>query len=95
MSPQPTTPAAPTQHAKGSPRWLVEQARHLEKERAALLERIDANRSALRNLMKADALEDDLKEFVNVFYPEKTKGTARSVDEVNATRELREKVRKG
>lgn len=96
MSPQPTAaPAQTVTHPKGSPAWLVQQARELEKERGNLMERIGANRAILRNMHKADALEADLKEFVEKFYPEKEKGVTRSADEIEATRKEREKARKG
>lgn len=105
MSPQPTpAPAAPAprllpnlegDHPKGSPRWLVARAVEFEKERAALMTKIGANRDSLRNLLKQDALEDDLAKFVREFYPEKEKGSSRDEDEIEATRKLREAARKG
>lgn len=95
MAPQPT--AAPAQHSNhpvGSPAWLVEQAKRLEKERADLMEKIGANRNLLRQLHKVDALDAEMREFVEKFYPEKEKGSNRSKDEIEATRKLREAARK-
>lgn len=104
MSPQPTAapatdngpklPHIPADAPKGSPIWAIGQAMHLERERAKLGERITANRDFCRNLLKMDALDDDTKRFVEVFYPEKEKGSNRSEAEVEATRKLRDQVRK-
>ncbi|MDE2101949.1 MAG: hypothetical protein KGL39_32180 [Patescibacteria group bacterium] len=93
MAPQPASAPA-THHPVGSPAWLVAQAKDLERERAALMEKIGANRNLLRQLHKVDALDDEMKRFVEQFYPEKEKGSNRSKDEIEATRKLREAARK-
>lgn len=95
MSPQPTSPPASAEHPKGSPAWLVAQAKELEHTRGVLMEKIGANRLLLRNLRKAGALTEDFERFVEDFYPEKEKGTKRSDQEIEATRRAREAARKG
>ncbi len=82
-------------HAVGSPGWAIEQAKSLEQERGALMIRIGANRDFLRNLAKMNALDAEQAKFVTTFYPDKEKGSARSADEVEATRKAREAARKG
>lgn len=52
-----------------SPKQLIEQADELQDEKAALLERIGANREILRNLRKAGLLSDAQAQEVEEVYP--------------------------
>lgn len=102
----PQAPAAPTQDKivtmtgdddapKGSPSWLIAKARELEKQRAAILEKVGANRESLRNLDKQDALSEDEGEWLDVFYPERgDSDEPRSKEENERTRKAREHARK-
>jgi hypothetical protein len=91
----PEAPATSPEPTPGSPAWLINQAKGLERDRGKLLERIGANRSLLRQLHKVGALNAEEKKFVTTFYPDKERGSTRSEDEVEATRKTREAARKG
>lgn len=72
----------------------ISRAATLEKERADLMERIGKNRDFLRLLGDNEALTDVQRTWVDTFYPEKEKGERRSAEDIEATRKLRESVRK-
>lgn len=95
MSTTAPAPKEAVKHEPGSPGWLIDQAKTLEKERGTLMERIGANRGLLRSLHKVGALNETQRKFVETFYPEKEKGSTRSDDEIEATRKAREAARKG
>lgn len=76
------------------PSRQITRALDLERQRAELGEKITANRDMLRLLDKAGELSDDQGNWLDVFYPEKEKGTNRSKDEIEATRKAKEAARK-
>lgn len=53
---------------------LLVQAADLDDERVKLLERIDANRQILRNLVTTEAASDEQRATVEGFYPTRQKG---------------------
>lgn len=77
----------------GSPEWLIEQARNLERDRAAVLAQIESNRHLLRSLYKVKALTMEQEAFVDTFYPTRKRGESRTPEQTEATRTLRESVR--
>ncbi len=72
----------------------IERAKHLERERADLMERIGANREYLRLMDKNEALTDEQGAWLDKFYPLKEKGERRSKDDIQATREAKQEARK-
>ncbi len=90
MSPQPNTQS---EHAAGSPAWLIQQAVRLERDRGEIMGKVAANRDLLRSLDKVGALSEQEQEFVRTFYPLKTRGTHVNPELVERTRELRQRAR--
>jgi hypothetical protein len=86
----PTVPNAPQSEAEKQ----IERAKHLERERADLMERIGANREYLRLMDKNEALTDEQGAWLDTFYPLKEKGERRSKDDIAKTREAKTEARK-
>jgi hypothetical protein len=91
--PQPTT--TQNEVVAGSPAWLIRQALRLEREKAELLAKVNANRNLLRSLNNVGALSEQERDFVETFYPIKEKGARANEDQIARTRELRARARKG
>jgi hypothetical protein len=88
--PQPTTtPTAPSTSADRQ----IERAKGLERERAALQEKISKNRDYLRLMSANDELDANQKRWLNTFYPLKERGDRRSEEEIEATRKVRKAAR--
>lgn len=58
----------------------------LEQQKATIMKQITANRTFLRVMDESDALDDDLAEWLEVFYPTKEKDATRDDDQVKVTR---------
>lgn len=89
MSPQPNT--VPSNESEAEKQ--IRRAKELEKDRAAVMEKITDNRNYLRLMDKNDALTDEQGEWLDKFYPSKEKGERRSEDDVKATREAKLEAR--
>ena len=108
--PQPKNPDVTEQEANESAAWtaLVDRATsgdtlaaneirgaiQLEKRRSDLMKEIQDNRELLRLLDRRGTLDDDQAEFLDIFYPEKERGSRRQKDDIEATRKAREAARK-
>lgn len=62
----------------------------LEKRKSDLLKEINANREFLRIMSKSEALDVELSDWLEVFYPTKEKDSKRDRDEVTETRKNHE-----
>jgi hypothetical protein len=73
----------------------VKRAIELEADRAKLMKQISDNREYLRLMDRNDELSEDQTEFLEVFYPEKERGSRREKADIEATRKAREAARNG
>jgi len=72
----------------------IKRAIGLEADRATLMKQITDNRDYLRLMDRTDELDEDQQEFLDVFYPEKERGSRRDQSDIEATRKAREAARK-
>lgn len=73
-------------HAEGTRQ--VKRAIQLYREMVAARTNLNGCRDLLRSLRKNEGLNQDQEEFVDVFFPDKERGTSRSQDEINASKKL-------
>ena len=86
----PQVPVAPGAVAELSePEKQIARAKQLEKERAALMQKIAANRDYLRLMHRNEALTEEQGDWLDEFYPLKEKSKRRSKEEVEATRKAK------
>lgn len=89
-------PQAATPNTQDSPaERQIARAKSLEKDRAELQKKIDANRRYLRLMEQNDELTTAQADWLDDFYPVKEKGERRSRDDIERTRKAKEDARKG
>lgn len=78
-----------------SPEFQIQRAKELEKRLSTVRRDINANRDLLRLMDANKALSKDQRAWLHNFYPLKERGSSRSADEIQATKDAKKEAREG